>query len=274
MRKILLNWLLVCLAALPVMAQQALEKHYKLIEDISYIDPAETDDYRRERCRLDLYYPADETDFPTVVWFHGGGLETGNKYIPEELKNAGVAVAAVNYRLSPKAQNPAYLEDAAEALAWTFSEIEKQGGNPESIYVSGHSAGGYLTLMLALDSTWLAPYGIGPDQVKAYFPISGQTLTHYTIRKERGVPMQLPVIDAYAPVQWLRSETSPIRLISGDRNLELTGRYEENALLDALLRGAGNTNTKLIELQGFDHGNVVQPGCILLLDYIRRQEKN
>ena len=96
------------------MAQQPLEKHYKLIEDISYIDPAETDDYRRERCRLDLYYPADETDFPTVVWFHGGGLEAGNKYIPEELTNSGVALAALNFNMSPMAETPAYLTDASE----------------------------------------------------------------------------------------------------------------------------------------------------------------
>lgn len=58
----------------------------------------------RNAVKLDVYYPVGKKDFPTIVWFHGGGLEGGGKHIPEMFMNQGFAVVAVNYRLSPKAK--------------------------------------------------------------------------------------------------------------------------------------------------------------------------
>ena len=77
----------------------AQDQDYKIVRDISYTQSK--DPYAVERCKLDLYYPENAKDFPTVVWFHGGGLSGGSKFIPEELKNCGLAVIAVNYRLLP-----------------------------------------------------------------------------------------------------------------------------------------------------------------------------
>jgi acetyl esterase/lipase len=81
---------------------------YSLTENISYrtADEEKQDEYIAERCKLDIYYPADKKDYTTVVWFHGGGITSGNKHIPEKLKKQGIAVVAVNYRLSPKAKCP------------------------------------------------------------------------------------------------------------------------------------------------------------------------
>lgn len=59
-----------------------------------------------------------------MVWFHGGGLKTGNKHIPEKLKEKGIAIVIVNYRLNPKVQCPAYIDDAAAAVAWVFKNID------------------------------------------------------------------------------------------------------------------------------------------------------
>lgn len=246
---------------------------YKTEKDISYISSAETDPYRRERCKLDIYYPEGLKDFPTVIWFHGGGLTGGEKHIPQELKEQGFAVVAVNYRLSPKATNPAYTVDAAEAVAWTFNQIEKYGGNRDKIYISGHSAGGYLSLMLALDKSYLQAHHIDADQVAAWFPLSGQTVTHYTIREERKLKPGIPVIDSFAPIYHLRAETPPIYLITGGREKELTARYEENAHLYAVLRGVGNNKVYLYELEGFDHGNMCAPGCLFMVDCIKKEEK-
>ena len=92
------------------------------------------------------YYLTDKKDFPVIVWFHGGGLEGGEKDISNELKEKGVGVVVVNYRLSPKAGNPAYIKDAAESVAWIFRNIATYGGSVKDIYVSGHSAGCYLVL--------------------------------------------------------------------------------------------------------------------------------
>lgn len=106
---------------------------YRTDKDISYVSGSETDTYRLERCKLDIYYPENKKDFSTIVWFHGGGMEGGNKFVPKELREQGFAVVTVNYRLSPKAKNPAYIEDAAEAVAWVFKNIEKYGGRRDHI---------------------------------------------------------------------------------------------------------------------------------------------
>lgn len=242
---------------------------YQTRTDIPYLLNNETDSYRTERCKLDIYYPEGIKDFPTVVWFHGGGLTGGNKHIPRELTEQGFAVIAVNYRLSPRATNPAYIEDAAEAVAWTFRNIRQYGGDPDKIIVSGHSAGGYLSLMLALDKSYLQKHQIDADKVMAWFPLSGQTVTHFTIRKERKLRDGIPVIDRFAPLDNARMGTPPIYLITGDRNHELAARYEENAHLFAVLRSLGNDKVYLYELQGFNHGNMYAPGCLLMVDYIK-----
>ncbi|MDL2304764.1 alpha/beta hydrolase [Bacteroides sp. OttesenSCG-928-D19] len=265
MKRIVLPILL--LFALTIGAQTA----YRLESDIPYIDNTETDAYRKERCKLDVYYPTDGKDFTTIVWFHGGGLTGGNKDIPAELMEKGLAVVTVNYRLSPRATHPAYIEDAARALAWTFENIGKYGGSKDKIVVSGHSAGGYLALMLALDKSYLRAHNLDANEVQAYFPLSGQTMTHYTIRQELGLPDGIPVADNYAPVSLARKDTPPIYLITGDRNRELAARYEENALLAAVLKSIGNDKVHLYELQGFDHGTMCEPGCKLMVDWIKKR---
>ncbi len=199
-----------------------------------------------------------------------GLLHDCAKDYPKELREQGFAVVAVNYRLSPKAKNPAYIEDAAEAVAWVFKNIEKYGGRKDHIFVSGHSAGGYLSLILAMDKKYMAAYGADADSVAAYLPVSGQTVTHFTIRKERGLPDGIPVVDEYAPVNKARKETAPLVLITGDKHLEMAARYEENALLEAVLKSIGNKKVTLYEMQGFDHGQVLGPACYLIADYVKR----
>ncbi|MCE8913289.1 alpha/beta hydrolase [Bacteroides fragilis] len=256
---------ILLLIGLTLQAQET----YKTVKDISYIPAGETGGYRKERCKLDVYYPVGKKGFPTIVWFHGGGLEGGGKHVPEMFMNQGFAVVAVNYRLSPKAQNPAYTEDAAAAVAWAYKHIEEYGGSPRRVFITGHSAGGYLTLMVGLDKSYLQEYGVDADSIAAYLPISGQTVTHFTIRKERSLPEGIPVIDQYAPCNKARKDTPPFVLITGDRNLEMADRYEENALLASVLKNIGNKKVSLYELQGFDHGQVYVPGCCLVANYIR-----
>ena len=256
---------ILLLIGLTLQAQET----YKTVKDISYIPAGETGGYRKERCKLDVYYPVGKKGFPTIVWFHGGGLEGGGKHVPEMFMNQGFAVVAVNYRLSPKAQNPAYTEDAAAAVAWAYKHIEEYGGSPRRVFVTGHSAGGYLTLMVGLDKSYLQEYGVDADSIAAYLPISGQTVTHFTIRKERSLPEGIPVIDQYAPCNKARKDTPPFVLITGDRNLEMADRYEENALLASVLKNIYNKKVSLYELQGFDHGQVYVPGCCLVANYIR-----
>lgn len=242
-----------------------------LKENIPYYPESVTqgDPYMQERCVLDLYYPKDEKDFATIVWFHGGGLKNGNKSVADRLKRQGLAVVAVNYRLFPKAKAPAYLEDSAAAIAWTFENIESYGGDPAKIFISGSSAGGYLTAMVGLDKRWLSAHGIDADQIAGLIPLAGQMLTHFTVREERGIDNTTLVIDEYAPLSHLRADAPPVLLVTGDRELEMLGRYEENAYLYRMLKVVGHPDVRLLELDGYGHAPR-EPFYPLLLNEIDR----
>jgi len=243
---------------------------YRTEEKVFYRNDASPTPEMKERCFLDLYVPQGIRDFPTVVWFHGGGLKNGERFVPDELKNQGIAVVAAGYRLSPKSKCPAYLEDAAAAVAWTFAHIEKYGGSKKKIFVSGHSAGGYLTSMLGLDPRWLKAQGANADQIAGLIPYSGQCITHFTIREERGIRDTQPIIDEMAPLYHVRKDAPPILIITGDRNQELLGRYEESAYFWRMLKLVGHPSVEIYELQGFDHGSMQKPAHPLLLNFIRK----
>jgi gluconolactonase len=241
---------------------------YNQVNDIPYRDAAEG--YAQERCKLDVYYPTNETDAPVVVWFHGGGIEGGEKHIDPQLKNCGLVVVAANYRLLPKAPIDDILDDAAAAVAWTYKNIAKYNGSKRKIFVAGHSAGGYLLDMIGLDKRWLAKYGVDADSLAALVPFSGQCVTHYNIRKQQGIPPLQAAIDQYAPLTYVRADAPPIIIISGDRELELFGRYEEQAYFWRMLKLVGHKDVTLYEMQGYDHGAMPFPAYKILKDHIKR----
>jgi acetyl esterase/lipase len=222
-----------------------------------------------ERCKLDIYYPLHQTGFATVVWFHGGGLTGGSKEIPERLKEQGFAVVAPEYRLSPTVKCVSILEDAAAAVAWVVKNMPQYGASPSKLFISGHSAGGYLADMLVLDKRWLKPYGIDPDSFAGLAPFSGQCITHFTVRKERGIPELQAQVDDLAPLFYVRKDAPPILLLTGDREKELYGRYEETAYFWRMLKLVGHPSVQLLELQGYDHGGMPDPGFPLLSQFVK-----
>lgn len=246
----------------------AKDQRYRTERDILYREDAGLTDSMKEACRLDIYYPEEAEGFATVVWLHAGGLTQGKRYIPGELMKKGIAVVGVDYRLSPSVQAPAYLEDAAAAVAWTMKNIRKYGGSDKKIIVAGASAGGYLASMIVLDPRWLAPYGLHPDSLAGLASISGQAITHFTVRKERGLTGTQPVIDDLAPLYHVRADAPPVWIVTGDRELELLGRYEENAYFQRMMKVAGHKNSELQELKGLDHAGVEAGALPLLLKFV------
>ncbi len=248
---------------------------YELQQNIQYYPDANNkmDAYSKEQCVLDIYYPKDSPNFATVVWFHGGGLTGGSKEIPEALKEKGIAIVGVNYRLSPKVSSPKYIEDAAASITWVFEHINSFGGDSTLIFVSGHSAGGYLAAMVGLDKSWLNKHGRDANNIAGIIPFSGQMITHFTIRDKRGIPNYRPVIDDFAPLYHVRNDAPPLLLITGDRELEMLGRYEENAYLMRMMKVVGHKETKLYELGGYDHG-MAAPAFPLLLSEMERIQGN
>lgn len=233
----------------------------------------EGDKYLQKMCVIDIYYPVNVENFETIVWFHGGGLTGGKREIPEFLKNKGVAVVGVEYRLSPNVKASECIKDAAAATAWTFRNIEKYGGNTSLIFVSGMSAGGYLTYMVGLDKRYLAAYDIDANQIAGLIPFSGHTITHFTIRKENGIPGEQPIVDELAPLFHVRADAPPLLIITGDRELEMLGRYEENAYMMRMMKVSGHKQVRIYELDGSNHGQMMYPALPLLLREVKTLSK-
>lgn len=243
----------------------------RFVPDLPYYAPDQPGltEYQRERCRLDVYAPEKGENLPVVVWFHGGGLTEGGKYLPPGFHNRGMVVVSANYRLSPRVPCSACLEDAAVAVAWTFRHAAEYGGDPDRVFISGDSAGAYLASMLGLDKGWLARQGVDADRAAGIIALSGHAITHLTVRKERGIGDKQPVVDEFAPLFHVRPDAPPILLLTGDREKEMLGRYEENAYLWRMLKLCGHRNVTLFELQGYGHG-MVEPGVPLLVEFVRK----
>ena len=252
-------------------------QNYKTEKNICY-RPGTTDEYQKQKCVLDFYYPADKPGYPTVIWYHGGGLTGGHGDIPRELREQGIGMVGVSYRLCGNKVDPSVttadcVDDAAAAAAWVVENIERFGGDPSKIYLAGHSAGGYLVMMIGLDKARLAKYGVDPDKAfDAIIPFSGQAITHFQNRRDRGMGDLNPLIDENAPLFYVRGDCRPILLICGQRERELFGRYEENAYLWRMFQLTGHPDAQLLELDGFDHGTMSRPGHLILLEYIRNRK--
>ncbi len=249
----------------------AQEATYKIKNDISYHESLKekTSEYQKEKCLLDIHYPDTDKQVPVIVWFHGGGLTGGQKEVPEALKEKGFCVVGVGYRLSPQVKAETSVKDAAGALAWVFKNIDKYNGDVNQIFVSGHSAGGYLALMSVMNKSFLKEYDINANDVAGLIPFSGHTITHFTIRKEQGIPGEQPIIDEWAPLYHVRGDAPPTLLITGDRELEMLGRYEENAYFYRMMKINGQENIKIYEMDGYGHG-MAQPAFPLLVDFVKR----
>ncbi len=243
----------------------------KLIPNLPYYPESisSKNGYIASRCRLDLRLPEDAADFPTVVWFHGGGIENGEKHFID-LDDDGIAQVAVNYRLLPGgATADDCIADAAAAVAWTLDHIAEYGGNPDKVFVSGHSAGAYLTMMIGMDPARLALWNHTPRDLAGLAPISGQATMHFNVRNFSGDtdPRFLPKLGPLAPLSLVANDVPPVLCVCGQPPYELPARAEENRLLVASLRATGHKDAWYVECPLCDHGRVnrVGPAYIRML---------
>jgi acetyl esterase/lipase len=271
MRRMTLGGLLVLLllvepsraqeAALPAATDGRVEK------DIAYLppdSPEAKDEYAAAQCKLDLYLPEKIPDVgcPVVVWFHGGGLTGGSKAkgksgLARRFLAHGIAMADVEYRFSPKVKYPVYLEDSAKAVAWVVTNAQAKGINLKAIFVSGHSAGGYIASMLAMDERLLKGAGVPAGAVAGYMPVSGTLVTHFTVREERGIPKERIVVDEAAPIYHCRKDAPPILLFAGDH--DMAARVEEAKLFGVVMTDvAGSQTTQVVIVPDRTHSSIDQ----------------
>ncbi len=127
--------------------------------------------------RLDIFIPAGLVDLPVVFFVHGGSWSSGDKsaysFVGRTFASQGFVTVVINYRLSPAVQHPAHIEDVARAFAWVYKNIARYGGNPEKLFITGHSAGGHLVALLALDEKYLRAHALSPRTIKGTIPLSG-----------------------------------------------------------------------------------------------------
>jgi len=260
-------------------ADAAVPADVKLITDVPY-KSGDLSDYEKERCNLDLYLPTEKKAFPTIVWLHGGGLTGGGKKgdakMARSFAHTGVGFISAEYRLSPNVKYPAYIQDSAAAFAWAHAHIAEYGGNAKKLFIAGHSAGGYLTFMVALDPKYLAEFGLELSSIAGAIPVSGQTMTHFTVRDERGIGKFTITADEAAPVYFGRKETPPMLVLYGDH--DMATREEENAYFVSVMKSAGNKRVMGQMIADRTHVTIVtsmanedDPARIASMEFIKNQ---
>lgn len=198
---------------------------------------------------LDLYLPDTEA-FNLFVYFHGGGLESGDKSgnttqtIAPYLTARGVALASCNYRMYPNAKYPAFIEDAAAAVHWISNHIGEYV-TCRRIFVGGSSAGAYLSMMLCFDKRWYGKCGAFPIPVSGYFHNAGQPTCHFNVLRERGIDPRRVMIDDTAPLYHIGTDTHypPMWFVVSDNDME--NRYEQTQLVLSTLKHFGYPKEKI-----------------------------
>lgn len=187
---------------------------------------------------LDIYLP-DSDGFSVLLYFHGGGLEVGDKsdqkVLFDYMISQGIAVVSANYRMYPNAKYPDFLIDAADATAWVFKNIGNYG-KIKDIYVGGSSAGGYISQMLCFDEKWLSKYGIKSADFSGFILDAGQPTCHYNVLRERGLDTRRVIVDDSAPLYHIgeSEQYPPMLIIVSDNDME--NRYEQTMLLVSTLK--------------------------------------
>lgn len=130
---------------------------------------------------LDVYRPerAGEGGRPVIFWIHGGGWQVGDKrdvaLKPKALTDKGVVFVSTNYRLLPEVEMGALVRDVAKALGWVSRNIAEYGGDPQRIFVGGHSAGAQLAALLCTDDRYLKEEGVPFQALRGCVPVDGDT---------------------------------------------------------------------------------------------------
>ncbi len=240
--------LALVLVAIPVSAQGV------VTSDVDYMSEV---DYEDGKDLLDIYMPEGADDVPVIVFFHGGALRVGDKslgrVVASRMVPEGIGVVSASYRLTPSVMHPAHVQDAAAATAWVVENIRRYGGDPNNVYVAGHSAGGYLAALLALDATHLGAHGLSPASIRGTIPISPFLYVEETAADR---PKDVWGED---PADWLAASVTPHVAAGKGRMLLIYAdgdddwRRRQNDSFGEAMRTAGNHGVRVVEVPERTH---------------------
>ena len=217
---------------------------------------------RDERNCYDLHLPDGDGKCPLIIYFYGGSLKKGkkdnNRFAPCAAQS-GIAVAVVDYRLFPEVCYPDFICDAADAVAAILRDIGNHTDRISKIYVGGHSAGAYLSMMLCFDRRYLDACGVDRAKIAGWLLISGQPTKHFSVLESQGFDPRSCVIDDTAALFHIRTgEGEPLYIATSDNDMAC--RREQNLLLLATLRHFGyQAYIQFENLGGVSHGGMVKP---------------
>ena len=147
----------------------------QLTADVPYVKNG------HERHVLDIYTPtaANQAPLPVMFWIHGGGWQVGDKgdvaLKPKVLTERGFIFVSTNYRLLPDVTMDVLTRDVAKALAWVHKNIARYGGDPQRMFVGGHSAGAQLAALLCTDDRYLGEHKVPFAALRGCIPVDGDT---------------------------------------------------------------------------------------------------
>ena len=160
-----------CVALIPAVAPA--QTIPRVDRDIPYAEP------KNERQLLDVYSPQTGSNLPVVVWVHGGGWMRGSKnevdLKPAAFVEKGFVFVPVNYRFIPQVIMDAIVRDVAKSVGWVHANISRRGGDPNRIFLMGHSAGAQLAALLCADSRYIEAEGVPRTSIKGCVPVDGDT---------------------------------------------------------------------------------------------------
>jgi len=156
--------LLVFFVASPLIAAEQ-----KAHRGLAYAEP------KNERQMLDVYAPNEGKNHPVVVWIHGGSWKAGDKASiqkkPQAFADKGFVFVSTNYRFVPNVTVKKMTGDIAKAIRWVHDHAKEYGGDPNSIFVIGHSAGAHLAALVCTDDRYLKAEGLPLSIIKGCVPV-------------------------------------------------------------------------------------------------------
>ncbi|MFN3352904.1 MAG: alpha/beta hydrolase [Brevundimonas sp.] len=193
------------------------------------------------RQALDVFAPTSPGPWPVVVFFYGGGWDSGSRdlyaWAAQAISARGFVVALPDYRLVPDVHFPAFIEDAAAATARAAEVAGEFGGDPARLGVAGHSAGAHLAMMITLDRRYMAAVE-RPELIRAAAGLAGP----YEF-----LPLSVPAaVNAFGrapdplqtqPVAFARPDAPPIWI--GHGAPDTTVHVDDAYLLDQAMKAAG-----------------------------------
>jgi len=208
------------------------------------------------RQRLDIYAPPNAAHAPVVVFFYGGSWRSGERadyrFAGDALASRGIVAVIADYRLYPEARYPAFLQDAAQVVAWTQQHIGAYGGDPGRVFVAGHSAGGYIAAMLALDARWPHGAGTAPATLAGWIGLAGPyDFLPIVARDVRPVFLFPDTPPDSQPIHHVSAAAPPGLLLAGAA--DSTVDPQRNSVSLALALRAAGACARLVEYPDLGH---------------------